>query len=193
MFAKPIVRALVACTVALALVQGWAEVRAEPFKILGGGVAPDGLPLPGQDPRSHWSVGFGTDLGRYTGDGFLRTDTATFHADGTITGQFGGASPYLFTGEDGDVLACYYGRTDFGATAPGMFLLVPVPELGQGVYIGYFVAQFVPYDPACTGQFARARGGWTMYAMTGPFVLGSSDPIPYVWEGEGKLTLPHGH
>jgi hypothetical protein len=193
MFRKSIVVAFAVCAVALALAPGRAEAQTEPFKIVGGGIAPDGLPLPGEPPRSHSSVGVATHLGKYTGDGFLETDTATFHADGTITGQFGSASSYLFTAADGDVLACFYGRTDHGAQVPGEFLLVPVPELGKGVYIGFFVAEFVPFDPDCTGKFAGVKGGWTMYAMTGPFVLGSSDPIAYAWEGQGSLTFAHGH
>jgi hypothetical protein len=64
--------------------------------------------------------------------------------------------------------------------------------LGEGIYIAYFIAQFVPYDPECTGKFAGVSGGWTMYAMTGPFVLGSSNPVAYVWEGTGTLTFARG-
>ena len=125
--------------------------------------------------------------------GAIETDTVSFHSDGTITGQFGSAGPYLFTAANGDVLACYYGRTEFGATTPGTYELVPVPHLGPGVYIAFFVAQFVPYDPDCTGRFAGVSGGWTMYAVTAPFVLLASNPVPYVWEGEGTLTFAHGH
>lgn len=189
---KMTVLALALCTAALALAQGRAEAQTVPFQITGGGVAPDGLPLPGEPPRSHWSVGEATGLGAYNGDGLIETDTATPNPNGTITGTFGSAGPYLFTDADGDVLACYYGRTDFGASTPGTFILIPLPALGQGVYMAYFIAEFVPYDPACTGKFAGVKGGWTMYAVTGPFVLGSSDPISYVWEGEGTLTYAHG-
>jgi hypothetical protein len=189
---KSLVVAFVACTLALALAQGRVEAQTEHFTIVGGGVAPNGLPFPGQPPRSHWSVGRATGLAEYSGNGYLETDTASFNSDGTITGQFGSASPYLFTAANGDVLACYYGRTDFGATTPGTFTLVPQPELGAGIYIGFFIAEFVPYDPECTGKFAGVGGGWTMYAMTGPFVLGSSGPIPYAWHGEGSLTYARG-
>jgi hypothetical protein len=183
-----LVVAFVVCTLALVLAPGRAEAQPEPFVIVGGGVGPTGLPLPDEPPRSHWSVGRATALGEYSGEGYVETETATFNADGTITGTFGSAGPYLFTAEDGDVLACYYGQTAFGATTPGTFTLVPQPELGAGIYIAYFVAQFVPYQPECTGKFAGVSGGWTMYAMTGPFVLGSSDPLYYVWHGVGTLT-----
>jgi hypothetical protein len=193
MFRRPIVLAFAVCTLALALMQGRAEAQSEPFKITGGGIAPDGLPFPGQPSRSHWSVGVGTHLGKYSGDGYLETDTAVPHDDGTITGEFGSASPYLLTAANGDVLACYYGRTDHGATTPGTFELVPAPEVGPGYYVGYFVAQFVPDAANCTGKFAGVKGRWTMYAMTAPFLLGSDQPIAYVWHGEGTLIYSHGH
>jgi hypothetical protein len=189
---QSLILALVVCVSALTLTQGRADAQSEPFKIWGGGEGPDGLPLPGEPARPHWSVGGGTRLGKYNGYGYVETDSATFNADGTITGNFGSAGPYLFTGEDGDVLACYYGRTAFGATTPGTFTLVPQPALGEGIYIAYFVAQFVPYDPACTGKFAGVSGGWTMYAMSGPFLLGSSETLSYVWWGAGTLRFARG-
>jgi hypothetical protein len=189
---RTLVLSFIVATFALALAQGRAEAQPKPFHIAGGGVGPDGLPLPGEAPRPHWSVGKGTGLGNYSGDGYVETETATFNSDGTITGTFGSAGPYVFTAEDGDVLACYYGQTEYGATTPGTFTLVPQPELGEGIYIAYFVAQFVPYDPACTGKFAGVTGSWTMYAMTGPFLLGSSEPLAYAWVGVGTLTFAHG-
>jgi hypothetical protein len=189
---KPILVMFAICAFAFALAEGRAEAQAEHFKITGGGIAPTGLPLPGEAPRSHWSVGRATGLGEYSGEGYVETETATFNADGTITGTFGSAGPYLFTAADGDVLACYYGQTAFGATTPGTYTLVPQPELGEGIYIAYFVAQFVPYAPDCTGKFAGVTGSWTMYAMTEPFMLGSSEPLAYVWEGEGTLTFARG-
>jgi len=162
--------------------------------IVGGGIAPSGLPLPGEPERPHWAVGLATDLGFYYGEGEVQTDTANPQPDGTITGEFGsGLVPFVFTGENGDSLAYYYGRTDFGATQRGTFTLVPVPDLGAGWYVAHFVAEFVPYDPECTGKFKGVSGSWIMYATTEPFVLGSSDPIGYTWEGEGSLTLSQGH
>ncbi len=32
-----------------------------------------------------------------------------------------------------------------------------------------------------------------MYAQTGPFQLGASDPVFYSWEGEGSLTFMKTH
>jgi hypothetical protein len=130
MVRKPIILVGVICTLTLALAQNRAEAQTEHFVIAGGGIGPNGLPLPGEAPRSHWSVGRGTSLGQYSGNGYVEIETATFNADGTITGQFGSAGPYLFTAANGDVLACYYGQTAFGATSPGTFTLVPQPEVG---------------------------------------------------------------
>ncbi len=176
------------CALTLALVQGQAEAQVRPFSIVGWGEGPTGLPLPGEAPRAHWAVGAGTFLGIYCGQGEVETDSATFNADGTITGQFGSAVPFAFTSEDGDVLACYYGRTDFGAKNPGTFTLVPVHGKA-GWYVAYWIAEFDPYDPDCTGKFAGVTGGWIMYAQSAPFQLGSSDPIVYWWEGKGSLNF----
>ena len=42
--------------------------------------------------------------------------------------------------------------------------------------MAFFVAEFVPYLPECTGQFVGVGGRWTMLAVTNPFVLGSNRP-----------------
>ena len=184
---NPIIATLSLCTLALVLSHGRAEAQTKPFKISGAGIAPNGLPLPGQGSRPHWAVGTATQLGLYHGSGTVETDTAEFHADGSITGQFGsGVLPFDFVGANGDVLSCEYGRTEFGASTPGTFTLVP---MGAGVYVAYFIAEFVPQGDQCTGKFASVTGSWIMYAATEPFVLGSTDPIPYSWEGSGSLTF----
>jgi hypothetical protein len=184
---------LTVCTLALVLAPSQVIAQVITFKITGGGIAPNGIPLPGEAPRPHWAVGLATDLGFYYGEGEVQTDTATFHSDGTISGEFGSAVPFAFTGANGNTLACYYGRTDHGAKQPGTFTLVPVPDLGPSVYVAHWVAEFVPYDPDCTGKFEGVSGSWIMYATSEPFVLGSSDPVGYTWEGEGSLTLSNGH
>src|SRR5262245_44843448 len=92
------------------------------FRVSGEGVGPAGLPLPGQDPRPHWIVGEATHLGRHYGEGSVRTDSAAFDpATGRITGEFGGGSPFVFIGADGDRLVTWYGRTDHGARRPATF------------------------------------------------------------------------
>jgi hypothetical protein len=180
---------LAVCVFAIVAVPRQAEAQTTPFWINGGGYGPKGLPLPGQPPRLHWATGWGTGLGFYMGVGEVQTDTATFHANGDITGEFGSPVAFRFVGSSGDVLACYYGNTDFGAKHPGTFELIPV---GIGVFIAHFVAEFVPYLPECTGKFAGVSGSWTMFAWTEPFVLGSTEPVAYRWDGFGRLTFGGG-
>ena len=96
----------------------------------------------------------------------------------------------MFTAASGDKLATYYGRTDFGADEPGTFTLKILNVLPNGALVveAQFLAEFVIQPTLSTGRFAGATGSWTMYAWTGPFVLGSSDPVPYSWVGFGSLT-----
>ena len=158
-----------------------AEAQVKPFKITGGGTAPDGIPLPvidgGSGTAPHSAVGNANFLGKYSGEGEVETLTASFNSDGTVTGTFQSPVPFVFTGANGDILACYYGNTDYGAENVGKFTLVPVPGFG-GWYVAFFVAEFVPYDPDCTGKFQGVSGSWIMYAaMSDPFELGSTDPV----------------
>lgn len=169
-----------------------AQAQLKPFKISGEGVAPLGLPLPGQEARPHWIVGNATHLGLHKGKGTVRTDTAFPQPDGRIIGTFGSGMPFVFVAANGDKLACHYGRADKGASTPGTFQLIPVPALGPGVYRAEFIAEFVPQPGLCTGRFAGVSGKWTMYAATEPFVLGSTQPGRYWWHGEGALLFKQG-
>ncbi len=168
-----------------------AQAQVKPFKIKGEGVAQFGLPLPGQPARPHTVVGTATHLGKHNGAGSIQTDMNNFvvHGDGSITGEFGSGAPFVFTGANGDILSCSYGRTDLGASTPGTFTLIPV---GDGLYMAFFIAEFVPISADCTGKFKGVTGSWVMYAATEPFVLGSTDPIEYSWEGSGELTFKKG-
>jgi hypothetical protein len=187
---------LVGWVVALAAVATPAQAQVpKPFKITGEGVGPLGLPLPGQEPRPHWIVGEATHLGRHFGEGTVRTDSAALNPDtGLIEGEFGSGSPFVFVGANGDRLACYYGRTDHGASQPGTFDLTILGALEDGSLIvqAAWVAEFVPVPGLCTGKFAGVTGSWIMYAFSEPFVLGSDDPVAYRWEGEGILTFRKG-
>jgi len=142
-------------------------------------------------------VGEATYLGVYYGDGSVQTDTAVPKSNGDISGEFGSGIesgtpvPYVFIGADGDRLACEYGQT-VSASTQGTFELVPLPTFGPGMYMAYFVAEFVPLPAQSTGKFAGVTGGWVMYAVTEPFLLGSTNPIPYAWYGTGSLTFKHG-
>jgi hypothetical protein len=169
-----------------------AEVLADEFKITGKGVAPDGLPLPGQGHRPHWIKGNATYLGRHTGEGSVQTDTADVNlVTGHITGEFGSGTPFIFKKKNGDKLAVHYGRTAFGAKKPGVYDLTILAVLPDGnlVVEALFIAEFVPQQELCTGIFEGVTGSWIMYATSDPFVLGASDPIPYEWHGKGPLEL----
>ncbi|MFL5244962.1 MAG: hypothetical protein ACJ8FY_22905 [Gemmataceae bacterium] len=182
-----------ACVMLLALTCLKADEVTKPFKVTGSGVGPQGLPLPGQDPRPHTiEIGNGTYLGRYTGEGTVKTDSAAFDpVTGHITGEFGSGSPFIFKKKNGDQLACNYGRTDLGASKPGFFDLTILDVLPDGSLIveALFIAEFVPQADLCTGMFEGVTGGWIMYAITEPFVLGSSAPLNYSWQGQGSLTF----
>jgi hypothetical protein len=168
---------------------GAARAQTEPFKIRGEGVGPMGLPLPGQPARPHWIIGQATRLGRHSGEGSVQTDSAV-PGPGGFTGEFGAGSPFVFTGANGDRLVTWYGRTDHGATSSGTFTLTIVgfDPIGTPIVEAAFVAEFVAVPESSTGKFAGVTGSWVMFAFTEPFVLGSSDPIRYWWEGRGQLN-----
>src|SRR5262245_26006703 len=103
---------LVALIAGLAMATAPAHAQVvKPFKITGEGVRPSGLPLPGQPPRMHWIVGEATHLGRHYGEGTVQTHSVdVFDLEaGVIAGKFGSGSPFIFTGANGDQLACDYG------------------------------------------------------------------------------------
>lgn len=167
-----------------------ADKQKKPFAITGIGIGPTGIPLPGQPARSHWIVGIATYLGLHHGEGSVKLDNAVFNADGTISGEFGSGDPFVFVGANGDKLVCYYGRTDHGAARPGTFVLTPLTDGSDGMFSAAWVAEFVVQGKQSTGVFKGASGSWTMYAYSiGPFLVGSSDPLPYWWEGHGTLTF----
>jgi hypothetical protein len=172
-----------------------AQAQVKPFKITGAGIAPMGIPLPG-GTAPHWSIGHATHMGRYFGCGAVATGAITGYdpETGVYSGIFGSAKPFVFVAANGDRLACQYGRDDLptsqgGATSPGTFELVPVTDQ---IYIAYWIAEFVPVRSLCTGKFQGIKGSWIMYAISEPFVLGSTDPAGYSWQGEGFLEFAKG-
>lgn len=192
MIGKTRLASLTALLVAVVVSSSPAQAQNKPFWITGEGVAPRGLPLPGQEPRPHFILGYGTYLGRHYGEGTVRTDSAVLQSNGTITGEFGSGSPFFFYGSAGDVLVCYYGRTDHGASEPGRFVLTiqNILEDGSLVVEALWIAEFVPVPDLSTGRFAGVTGSWIMYAKSAPFILGSSNLALYSWEGEGWLNFP---
>ncbi len=180
---------MVAVVATLSMLSYDAQAQVKPFKIKGEGVAPIGLPFPGQPARPHIVDGTATHLGKHDGAGSIQTNTVVPQLDGSFTGTFGSGAPFVFTGANGDILSCNYGKSVSPSTL-GSFTLIPVGE--PGVYMAIFVAEFVPISANCTGKFQGVTGGWVMYAATEPFVLGSSDPIEYAWEGSGELAFKKG-
>lgn len=169
-----------------------AQAQIKPFRVIGAGGAPEGLPLPGQSPRPHWEIGVATQLGLHCGEGTVQTDSAVIDLEhGVITGEFGSGSPFVFTGANGDQLVTWYGRVDHGASQPGTFTLTILDMLSDGSLVveAAWIAEFVAQPDVSTGKFAGVTGSWIMYAYSAPFVLGSSDPAAYWWEGEGTLRF----
>jgi hypothetical protein len=70
--------------------------------------------------------------------------------------------------------------------------IVGVLDDGNLVVEAAWIAEFVPVPDQCTGKFSGVTGSCIMYAFSEPFVLGSSDPVDYSWEGEGSLTFKKG-
>lgn len=183
----------IALAIVLVMLAPVAMANDKPFSIVGAGVGPSGLPLPGEPPRFHWVVGVATQLGLHYGEGTVQTFSAVpDFANGVINGTFGSGSPFVFRGANGDKLACYYGNTVFGAAEPGTFTLTILEINNDGTLLvqAAWIAEFVAQPNLSTGSFKGVKGSWIMYAYSAPFILGSDDPVVYWWEGEGVLKFP---
>jgi hypothetical protein len=182
---RAVIVPLIALTASLALTSSRAEAQVKPLKITGGGYAPDGISLVPDTPAPHSATGNATELGKYTGEGWFQILDYT----GPLTAQFSSAPNFVFVAANGDHLAMTYGVTDNGAQQAGEVTLVPN---GDGSFTAYFVAEFNPDLPNCTGRFAKLTGGsLIMYAVSEPFfILGTSTtPFNYSWSGTGTLTF----
>jgi hypothetical protein len=176
---------LVALTASLALTSSRAEAQVKPFKITGGGYAPDGIALSPDTPAPHSATGNATELGNYTGEGWFQILEHT----GPLSAEFSSAPNFVFVAANGDHLAMTYGDTNNGAAEPGQVTLVPNSD---DSFTAYFVAEFNPDLPNCTGRFAKLTGGsFIMYAVSEPFfIVGTSTtPFNYTWSGSGTLTF----
>lgn len=159
-----------------------ADTQAIPFKVTGGGNAPQGLPVFPGGTAVHDATGTATHLGKYTGEeGLFTLLSFTSETTGTFQGTF------VFVAANGDRLAFAY-----GAETPGTFTLIPADD---GKVVVEFVAEFTPIPEQSTGRFAKVTGGsFTMIATTEPFVLqpnaeGYTAPFQYTWEGEGSIEF----
>jgi hypothetical protein len=176
---------LVALAASLALASSRAEAQVKPFKITGGGPAPDGIALTPGVPAPHSATGNATELGKYTGESSFQILDYT----GPLTAEFSSAPNFVFVAANGDHLAMTYGDVNNGAKQPGQVTLVPNSD---GSFTAYFVAEFNPDLPNCTGRFAKLTGGsFIMYAVSDPFfIVGPmTTPFNYTWHGSGTLTF----
>lgn len=165
---------------------GSAHAQVKPFKVSGGGPAPDGASIFGVD-SPHSATGNATQLGKYSGDGVFN---ALSFDPRTLSGTFHGT--FTFVAANGDKLACTYGETANGADQPGMYQVVPADN---GMVRVVFLAEFNPVPSACTGKFKDVvDGSFLMLAVTDPFVLsidenGFTPPFHYDWQGDGWLEF----
>lgn len=178
------------CIAALALggLENSALAQKVPFKVTGGGSAPEGLSIDGED--SNFNVtGTGTHLGKYSGDAGIAIVTSFADGEGTFKGSFD------FVAANGDILACTLGDTGNGAESDGIFFPVPV---GEGLVSIVFCAEFNPIPSESTGRFKNViDGSFTVLAMTEPIELvidgnGFTPPFELTWEGEGWLEFDRG-
>lgn len=184
--------AIVAPTIALVAILTLASPRAEaqvkPFKVTGGGFAPDGLSLIPGVPAFHDATGQATELGEYSGEGMFTLIRFTSQSNA----EFSSAPDFAFTAANGDRLVFTYGDVGNGAEQPGEVTLYP---LSNGSVVAVFVAEFNPVPAKCTGRFAKVTGGsFIMVAISGPFFLlpTHTTPFAYSWRGEGTLTFNRG-
>jgi hypothetical protein len=167
-----------------------ATVQILPFKITGGGPAPNGMPLFPGGTVPHSATGTATQLGAYSGAGTFELGTLTISPTGAVSGTFQGT--FVFVAANGDRLAMTYGD-GFTGTFTGQ-----LSADGTAVTGVTFDAIFTP-DPAnSTGRFADVVGGsFRMIAHADTVSLisdtpGYTAPFDYTWSGEGTLEYRHG-
>ena len=177
-------------TLAVVLAPGRAHAQTKPFKLTGGGTAPDGLPVfIGGPPAPHDATGNATHLGKYTGDEGMFTLLSIDLT--TLTGTFEGS--FVFVAANGDRLKCNYrGNPNIPGTGTFSGSLTP-----DGQVVMTFVQEFVPVPEESTGRFAKITGGsFIMVATSEPFPLvigpeGYTPPFAYTGVGVGTLTFGH--
>ena len=172
-------------------------VVVKPFRINGGGPAPDGLPLAPEVPGAHFASGIAKGLGKYDGAGEFYLDNIEVSKDGEVTVTFHGT--FVFTAANGDKLATTYGgdvNDPTGIlTGQGIF---SDPEPGEdpvllAVENANFDAFFAPDPVNSTGRFRNVvGGGWQMIAKSESISIsnpqsGFTDSFNYTWSGTGTL------
>jgi hypothetical protein len=165
-----------------------ANEQTLPFRITGGGPAPNGLPLVPGTTAAHSATGTATFLGSYTGSGTFELGSLTVAPNGAVTGTFQGT--FVFVAANGDRLAVTYGA-GFTGTFTGQ-----LSADGTTVTNVTFDAIFTVDGQNSTGRFAGATGSWRMIAHVDAVALipGSpyTAPFDYTWSGEGSIQLSRG-
>ena len=174
---------------AVALAAGQVRAQVVPFHVTGGGLAPNGVSLFGDD-SPHDATGTATHVGKYSGDGVFNSlsfDPATL--GGTFQGRF------TFVAKNGDRLAFTYGDTTNGAEHAATYQAFPAE--GGKVYV-VFVAEFNPIPSECTGRFKNVvDGSFVMTAVSEPVAPtidenGFTPSFRYTWDGSGWLKYRRG-
>jgi len=151
------------------------EAQVKPFKVKGGGNAPDGLSVVG-GVSPYTMSGTATQLGKYSGFGIAQ-----------VTGPVSFTGGYVFVAANGDRLVCEH---------PGTFTTHPD---GQGRFFAVFDATFSPTNLtinnityASTGRFANVSGSFRMIAITGSFdIVGvATTAFDLEWQGAGSFSFP---
>ena len=190
MFRSRIAVRLAVGALALVLASNQAQAQVKPFKLTGGGTAPDGIPVFPGGLASHNATGNATHLGKYTGDeGMFKLLSIDFT---TLTGTFRGS--FVFVAANGDRLKCNYrGNPDIPGTGTFSGIFNPA----DGTVVVTFIQEFVPVPEESTGKFATVTGGsFIMIATSKPFPLtvefGYTPPFEYTWVGDGTLEFAKG-
>jgi hypothetical protein len=181
---------LVVLVAVLTLATHRADAQVKPFKVTGGGLAPDGVSLVGA-ASPHWAVGVATELGKYYGEGFFQITGPGPDPMNPLQASFSSAPDFTFVAANGDKLVFTYGDVDNGADENGLVTLTPHDG---GTFTAVFVAEFNPVVAKCTGRFADVTdGSFIMTAVSAPFTInnmtGTTSPFAYTWQGEGTLTF----
>jgi hypothetical protein len=184
---------LVAWAIGALLLSSAALAQApRPFRISGGGAAPNGLQtVPGaENARPHWAIGQATHLGRHIGSGTLKLDTVepVFVGNQLVgfQGKFGSARPFVFNAANGDKLVTYYGNTDFGAKEAGTYEITILGATPAGELMSRpFSSRNSSFNPKNLRGVSRVRldpGSWTRALHP----LSSDPPIRSLTIGKDK-------
>ena len=176
---------LATAAVVLAVACQTANAQVKPFKVRGGGPAPEGLSPFGAD-SPHSATGQATHLGRYSGNGVANVLLVRpLHGAARSTGP-----------------TRSWRRTETGWPSP-----MATPTTGpsrwasssgrhrRGQSLTVFVAEFNPIPAPAPGGFKDViDGSFIMVATTEPFDLeldedGFTPPFDYTWEGEGWIEF----